>query len=248
MSKRSGFTRTVVRRNYALITPDGHVPSVLPGWRNAVVHIHIAPVMGGPRFAQLTITLDETSSSAGQTGALEHFYYVQTGGCTAQANGRKHKLIAGNYLFLPPKTRFKFSGARKGTKLIVFQKKFEPLASKKVPGVLCGHADAIKGQPFLGHEDARLQTLLPDHPSFDMAVNIFTYDPGATLPFVETHIMEHGLLMLSGGGIYRLDTDRHRVAAGDVIWMGSYCPQWFIAQGKTTSSYIYYKDVNRFPL
>jgi (S)-ureidoglycine aminohydrolase len=81
-----------------------------------------------------------------------------------------------------------------------------------------------------------------------MAVNIFTYDPGATLPFVETHIMEHGLLMLSGCGIYRLDADRHRVAAGDVIWMASYCPQWFIAQGKTPSSYIYYKDVNRAPL
>jgi (S)-ureidoglycine aminohydrolase len=73
MSKRSGFTRTVVKRNYALITPDGHVPSVLPGWKNAVVIIHIAPVMGGPRFAQLAITLDETSSGTGNTGALEHF-------------------------------------------------------------------------------------------------------------------------------------------------------------------------------
>ena len=56
MSKRSGTTRTVIERNYALITPDGHVPSVLPGWKNCVVHIHIAPVMGGPRFTQLTIT------------------------------------------------------------------------------------------------------------------------------------------------------------------------------------------------
>jgi (S)-ureidoglycine aminohydrolase len=248
MPKPSGFTRTIVERNYALITPDGFVPSVLPGWRNAVVIIHIAPVMGGPRFAQLTITLDETSSGAGDTGALEHFYYVQTGGCTAQVNGKKRELVSGSYLFLPPKTKFKFSGASKGTKLIVFQKKFEPLAGEKTPSVLTGHANAIEGKPFLGHEDARLQVLLPDHLSFDMAVNIFTYDPGATLPFVETHIMEHGLLMLSGQGIYRLGADRHRVTAGDIIWMGSYCPQWVIAQGKTKSSYIYYKDVNRAPL
>jgi (S)-ureidoglycine aminohydrolase len=248
MPKPAGFTRTVVERNYALITPDGFVPSVLPGWRNALVIIHIAPVMGGPRFAQLTITLDETSSGIGNTGALEHFYFVQTGDCTVQVNGKNRELATGSYLFLPPKTKFKFSGASKGTKLIVFQKKFEPLAGEKTPGVLAGHANAIEGKPFLGHEDARLQVLLPEQPSFDMAVNIFTYDPGATLPFVETHIMEHGLLMLSGQGIYRLGTDRHRVTAADIIWMGSYCPQWFIAQGKTKSSYIYYKDVNRAPL
>jgi (S)-ureidoglycine aminohydrolase len=248
MKAKPGFTRTVIKRNYAIITPDGFVPSVLPGWRNTIVIINIAPVMGGPRFAQLQLTLNETSSGTGDTGALEHFYYVMTGDCTAQLNGKKHELTAGSYLFLLPKTKFNFSGATQGTKLLVFQKKFEPLAGEKVPGVICGHANAITGKPFLGHEDARLQVLLPDHPSFDLAVNIFTYDPGATLPFVETHIMEHGLLMLSGRGIYRLDADRHRVIAGDVIWMASYCPQWFIAQGKTPSSYIYYKDVNRAPL
>ncbi len=248
MPNKTGFTRTVVKRNYALITSDGFVPSVLPGWKNCVVIIHIAPVMAGPRFAQLTITLEETSTGSGNTGALEHFYYVQTGECVAQANGKKQELIAGSYLFLPPKTKFIFSGASKGTKLIVFQKKFEPLAGEKTPGVLVGHANAIEGKPFLGHEDARLQVLLPDHPSFDLAVNIFTYDPGATLPFVETHIMEHGLLMLAGQGIYRLGAERYKVAAGDIIWMGSYCPQWFIAQGKAKSSYIYYKDVNRSPL
>lgn len=248
MPKKTGTTRTVVERNYALITPDGFVPSVLPGWKNCLVIIHIAPVMNGPRFAQLTITLEENSVGEGETVALEHFYYVQTGSCVITANGKKHELTAGSYVFLPPKTKFKFSSASKGTKLIVFQKKFEPLAGQKTPGVLVGHASAIEGKPFLGHEDARLQVLLPDHLSFDMAVNIFTYDSGATLPFVETHIMEHGLLMLAGQGIYRLGAEHYQVVAGDIIWMGSYCPQWFLAQGKTKSSYIYYKDVNRAPL
>ena len=75
------------------------------------------------------------------------------------------------------------------------------LASRKP---IVAHEREVKGQPFLGNEDARLQVLLPDDPAFDMAVNIFTYQPGATLPFVETHIMEHGLLMLKGQGVYRL--------------------------------------------
>ena len=242
------ITRTVTQRNYALITPDGFVPSVLPGWQQAVVIINIAPVMDGPRFAQLQITLDETSRGVGHTGALEHFYYVVSGNCTAQLNGKKNELTAGSYLFLPPKTEFKFFGATKGTKLLVFQKKFESLAGVKAPGVLCGHADAIAGKPFLGNEDARLQVLLPDNPAFDMAVNIFTYQPNAMLPFVETHVMEHGLLMLSGQGVYRLDADYFPVTAGDVIWMASYCPQWFVALGQQPASYIYYKDVNRAPL
>ena len=45
-----------------------------------------------------------------------------------------------------------------------------------------------------------------------------------------------------------MDADYHPVKAGDVIWMASYCPQWFVAMGKTPASYIYYKDVNRDPM
>jgi (S)-ureidoglycine aminohydrolase len=65
---------------------------------------------------------------------------------------------------------------------------------------------------------------------------------------VETHVMEHGLLMLQGGGIYRLGDFWYPVAAGDFIWMGPYCPQWFGALGKTPAKYLIYKDWNRHPL
>ena len=60
--------------------------------------------------------------------------------------------------------------------------------------------------------------------------------------------MEHGLLMLEGQGIYRLADSWYPVQHGDVIWMASYCPQWFVAMGKGPSRYLYYKDVNRDPL
>ena len=248
MNDLFGFTRTVVKPRYALITPDGFVPSVLPGWRNVVAVVSISPVMTGPRFTQLQLTFGEDGTGAGGTGALEHFYYVLAGSCSAKIGGKKSSLTAGGYAFVPPKTNFEFGGAAKGTKLLVFQKQFQPLAGAKKIGVITGHEHDVKGQPFLGNEDARLQVLLPDQPAFDMAVNIFTYQPGATLPFVETHIMEHGLLMLQGQGVYRLDADYHPVTAGDVIWMASYCPQWFVAMGKSPASYIYYKDVNRAPM
>jgi len=72
-----------------------------------------------------------------------------------------------------------------------------------------------------------------------------TFQPGASLPRVEAHVMEHGLLMLAGGGIYRLGDRWYPVMAGDFIWMAPYCPQWFGAIGKTPAKYLIYKDWNR---
>ena len=37
-------------------------------------------------------------------------------------------------------------------------------------------------------------------------------------------------------------------AAGDFIWMGPWCPQWFGALGKVPAKYLIYKDWNRHPL
>ena len=33
---------------------------------------------------------------------------------------------------------------------------------------------------------------------YDMHVNIVTFEPGGSIPFAETHVMEHGLLVLEG--------------------------------------------------
>ena len=247
MNELFGSTRDVVKERYALRTPSGFVPSHLPGWSNGVCIIQISPAMGAD-FCQFLITLESSGEGRGHSGATEYFVYVLQGKCAVKLGGASHALTTGSYAFIPPESEFHFSGAAKGTQLLMFQKKFQPLAGVKTPAALVGHEKDIPGNPFLGNDDARLQVLLPDQPEFDLAVNIFTYQPGATLPFVETHIMEHGLVMLRGQGVYRLDADYHPVTAGDVIWMAPYCPQWFVAMGKTPASYIYYKDVNRDPM
>jgi (S)-ureidoglycine aminohydrolase len=59
--------------------------------------------------------------------------------------------------------------------------------------------------------------------------------------------MEHGLLFLNGGGIYRLGASWYPVEQGDVIWMGPFEPQWFGAIGKTNARYLIYKNWNRDP-
>ena len=246
MNELFGETRDVIKARYALRTPAGFVPGWLPGWKDAVCVTQISPGMGA-NLCQVQVTLGAAGAGHGNTGGAEWVIYVLAGNCQADLGGRPHALTAGDYIYLPSEADYRFSDPAAGTQFLIFQKQFEPLAGYEKPGVIVGRAQDVPGQPFMGNDAARLQVLLPDQPEFDVAVNIFTYQPGATLPFVESHIMEHGLLMLTGQGIYRLDSDWHPVKAGDVIWMAPYCPQWFVAMGRVPASYIYYKDVNRAP-
>jgi (S)-ureidoglycine aminohydrolase len=238
-----GHTRDAVTNRYALRTPVGFVPSCLPGWTNCVGVVQISKGLGAG-FSQCQIELKTAGEGRGNTGERELFVFCLDGECAAELGGKRHKLAQEGFAYVPAETDIRFFQSR-GARLLVFEKRYESLAGFDKPGVIVGDAASVAGNPFLGNKDARLQVLLPDEPGFDMAVNIFTYQPGATLPFVESHVMEHGLLMLAGQGIYRLDVDWHPVQAGDVIWMGPYCPQWFVAMGPTPTSYIYYKDVNR---
>ncbi len=94
----------------------------------------------------------------------------------------------------------------------------------------------------------QVRTLLPpDNAAFDFPVNTMEYQPGPSQSMVEIHVMEHGLLMLEGGGIYRLGDAWYPVAKGDFIWMAPFCPQWFGALGKTPAKYLIYKNINRHP-
>ncbi|MDQ6631161.1 MAG: (S)-ureidoglycine aminohydrolase [Verrucomicrobiota bacterium] len=247
MNDLFGFTRNVVKELYALFTPSGFVPSQLPGWSNAVCVVQISPALGA-QFSQTLITLAKNGQGRGHSRTNEYFVYVLEGNCMAKIDNNQRSLAAGSYVYLPPDRDFQFDATAEGARLLVFEKVYQTLRGVGIPEPLVKQEGQVAGLPFLGNADATLQTLLPDTAHFDMAVNIFTYQPGATLPFVETHIMEHGLAMLSGQGIYRLGADYYPVQAGDVIWMAPYCPQWFVAMGKTPARYIYYKDVNRAPM
>jgi (S)-ureidoglycine aminohydrolase len=242
MNPKLGLTRNVLRRNYALITPDGHVASVLPGWANCTPHVLISKAMGAG-LSQYLIQLEAASAGAGETESEEWFFYLIAG----KAEVNDVMLREGGFAFVPPGSKYSVRGAAANSQLLLFRKTFQPLAGQKPLAFFTGDEKDIPETPFLGDEHARLKLLIPDSVATDMAVNIFTFDPGATLPFVETHVMEHGILFLSGGGVYRLDADWHPVTAGDALWIAPYCPQWFIAAGPQTTRYIYYKDVNRLP-
>ena len=239
-----GTTRSRVMRNYALITPDTHVESPLVGWEGASAVVHISPEMSA-RFTQYTARLEAGGASGSPGAGVERFVYVLDGEIDVEAAGEtKQGLAGGGFAYLPADTKHAIRSAR-GARLTVFEKVYRPLDGAGAPRVVIGDEGDVAAEPFQGNENARLKTLLPIEAAFDMAVNIFTYQPGATLPQVEIHVMEHGLLMLTGQGVYRLGEEHYPVREGDVIWMASYCPQWFVAMGNEPARYIYYKDIHR---
>ncbi len=246
MITRLGLTRTVVTSTYALIAPDGYVASALPGWTKGKAIVVISATLGA-RFSQYHITLEPDGRGEGETQGDSWFFYVVSG----HANVNGAALSEGGFAYVPPDERYTVSTAPHGAgaTLLVFRKFYEPLPGSggQAPRFFSGYEQNVPDAPFLGDPHARLKVLIPDTPAADMAVNVFTYDPGATLPFVETHVMEHGMLFLAGGGIYRLGADWHPVTKGDAIWIAPYCAQWFIAAGPEPARYIYYKDINRLP-
>jgi (S)-ureidoglycine aminohydrolase len=244
MPELFGHTRAHVGARHALITPENHVGSSLPGVSGATAVVLVSPAMGAC-VAQTLLTFQSGGSARIAASETETFGYVMEGGVAATAGTQKGRLGEGGYFFAPAGSAWSLSAPRKGTRVTLFQKKYAPLAGTKAPRAIVSDQARVKGTPFLGDPAANLQVLLPDEPAFDMAVNIFAYKPGGHLPFVELHVMEHGLVMLSGEGVYRLEDSWYPVRAGDAVWMAPYCAQWFVAMGKVPARYLYYKDVNR---
>jgi (S)-ureidoglycine aminohydrolase len=242
-----GTTRSQSRRSHALIAPDSFVTSDLPGWERSQGIILIAPRIGA-RFSQY-LALMEPGGGAGQPlPGVERVLYVLEGQVDLTLPGSSVRSLGpGGFAYWPPDTHGELR-ATAPSRINVFEKRYVTQAGFPTPESLCGDAREIEGTPFMGDPDAILKILLPRDARFDLAVNVFTFQPGTMLPLVEVHVMEHGLLMLEGQGVYRLGDDWYPVQKGDVIWMAPFCPQWFVAMGKEPASYLYYKDVNRDPM
>jgi len=244
MPELFGHTRARVGARHALITPDNHVNSAVPGVAGATAVVLVSPAMGA-KVTQVLLTFESRGSARLAAGAVQTFGYVMGGAASAAVGGRRRRLGAGGYFFCPAGSEWSLTAPRRGTQVTLFQKTYVPLPGVRGPRAILSDQSKVKGAPFLGDPAACLQVLLPDEPAFDMAVNVFAYQPGGHLPFVEVHVMEHGLVMLSGEGVYRLEDSWDPVRAGDAIWMAPYCAQWFVAMGKVPARYLYYKDVNR---
>jgi len=236
-------SRVVVERNYAILPPEGIPASALPEWNATEARIHAAPAMGAA-FAQYLLDVAAGGGSE-QTLAdgIEAFFFCIDGAAEVKAAGKTHALARGGFVYLKPASKFALA-SKSGAKLLWLKKRYEPFGEAR-PEDVSGNESGVKGEPFMNVAELLLKTLLPADARFDMAMNIFTFPPGYSLPITETHVMEHGLYMLEGQGVYYLGDRWREVQAGDFIWMGPYCPQSFYATSSSPARYIYYKNVNR---
>ena len=241
-----GLTRSSRKLDHLLQTPNTFIRTPLPGATGVEFVVHAAPQLGA-RFTQMTAEF----AADGMLGPApaQRFLYVLEGELKLTAGGQEHVLAPGGFAFLPQGTPHAVR-ATVPSRAAIIEKPYEPIAGDEAQTaqIVVGNEATIAPVALMGDEALRVRSLMPDGPAYDFAVNTMTYDPGAALSMVEIHVMEHGLLMLEGGGIYRLGDAWYPVEAGDFIWMGPYCPQWFGALGKRPAKYLIYKDWRRHPL
>ena len=239
-----GQTRSAQRSNHLLLTPDTFVRTTLPGMKSCSAIVHIAPALGA-RFTQYTAEF-EAGGELGSTDA-QRFIYVIEGSLNLEVNGKSFELGARSYAYLPAGLSHRMP-ATKTSRAVVIEKAYQPIDNVAQPELIVSSEDQVSSHPLEDDPDLQVKCLLPDIMAFDFAVNTMVYQPGAALSMVEMHVMEHGLIMLEGGGIYRLGDSWYPVTAGDFIWMAPWCPQWFGAIGKVPAKYLIYKDFHRHPL
>jgi (S)-ureidoglycine aminohydrolase len=239
-----GQTRSSHQRNHILQTPDTFVRTTVPGMKNASAIVHIGPALGAA-FTEYTAEF-EPKGELGNTSA-QRFIYVMEGAVTLETKGKRHELNPRGYAYIPEGLSHRVVGKEK-SRVAVIEKTYEPAEKTARPQLLVSSEDGVSSHALDEDSDLKVKCLLPHEAQFDFAVNTMVYQPGASLSMVEMHVMEHGLIMLEGGGIYRLGDSWYPVVAGDFIWMGPWCPQWFGAIGKVPAKYLIYKNWNGNPL
>ncbi|KAK3023230.1 hypothetical protein RJ639_043342 [Escallonia herrerae] len=260
-----GFTRSVYKRDHALITPESHVFSPLPDWSNTLGAYLISPAMGS-HFVMYLAKMQGKSKSGLPPNHVERLIFVVQGMVTlTNVHGNSHKLMVDSYAYLPPNLEH-FLNCDESATLIVFEKSSYEQLENHIPEQIVGLTDkqpvldtpgeaSSQASQFLNSGSFFLHLCLTTLTSIILLMlfilanmQIMDFQPGEFLSVKEVHYNQHGLLLLEGQGVYRLGDSWYPVQAGDAIWMAPFVPQWYAALGKTRSRYLLYKDVNRNPL
>jgi (S)-ureidoglycine aminohydrolase len=243
-----GHNRGVVRQNYAFMPPEGVLVSRLPQFERTIGRILTAPVMGA-RFAQYVLEIEPGGGTRQpfREDGIQHFYYVLSGQVRfAVDSGPAQALTPGGFAYVPAGAAFSLrNDGPEPARVLALRKRYEAIGLP-APEPIISHRDAVPVTNHTGLEGRGFQFLLPyGDMRFDFEMNLMWFKPGTCFPDVETHVMEHGLYMLEGQGLYFLGTEWHEIWAQDFIWMGGYCPQQFYPAGFGDACYLLYKNVNR---
>jgi (S)-ureidoglycine aminohydrolase len=241
-------TRSVVKKdNYLVLTQDGLVNNSVPGYENCQVSILGSPELGAS-FADYYVTALEGGKNDKIGGdGIESFLYVVEGKVEVKAGDKTAVLDKGGYIFAPATESISFENKIEKSEMFVYKRRYDELEGYDHPEVLIGNVDELEWVEYEGMDDCLVKDLLPAAGDFrfDMNFHILKFNPGASHGYIETHIQEHGMLALTGAGMYYLDGDWMPVEKGDYVFMDAYCPQACYGIGKEDFAYLYSKDTNR---
>ena len=246
--------RAVFTDAYAVI-PKGTmrdiVTSFLPFWEDTRLWVIARPLSGfAETFSQYIMEVspgggsDRPELDEGAEGVL----FVVEGSASLTVDGKMHTLTEGGYAFLPRATDWTLHNTT--DEMLRFhwiRKAYEPVEGLPYPEVIITNEQDVAPNVMPDTEGrwATTRFVEPTDLRHDMHVNIVTFEPGGVIPFLETHVMEHGLYVLEGKAAYRLNSDWVEVEAGDYMWLRAFCPQACYAGGPGRFRYLLYKDVNR---
>ena len=246
--------RAVFTDAYAVI-PKGTmrdiVTSFLPFWDKTRLWVIARPMSGfAETFSQYIMEVSPGGGSdrPEEDPEAEGVLFVVEGTATLTVNGKTHTLIEGGYAFIPPSSDWALHN--KTDDMLRFhwiRKAYQPVEGLDYPEVIIANENDIAPTMMAGTDDKWGTTRFVDPSDLrhDMHVTIVTFEPGGVIPFLETHVMEHGLYVLEGKAAYRLNADWVEVEAGDYMWLRAFCPQACYAGGPGRFRYLLYKDVNR---
>ena len=246
--------RAIFTTAYAVI-PRGVmtdiVTSSLPGWARTRAWIIARPMSGfSETFSQYIVEVEPGGGSdtpepdAGGEGVV----FVTEGRLRLTLDGAAHDLAPGGYAFVPPGMAWALHNAGdKPARFHWIRKLYEPAPGWPVPEPVVTNEQDHTPAAMPGTKGvwATTRFVSNDNLSHDMQVNIVTFQPGGSIPFEETHVMEHGLYVLEGKAVYKLNSDWVEVEAGDFMWLRAFCPQACYAAGPGPFRYLLYKDMNR---
>lgn len=239
---------------YAVI-PRGTMTDIvliaLPYWGNTKVWVISRPMTGFSESFSHYVMEVGAGGGSGQPEVnpeAEAVLFVTKGELWLKIGEDIHRMGPGGYAYLPPGTDWSIEN--QGDMPAFFhwiRKRYDKVEGIDMPEVFVTNERDHAPHPMPGTEGKWSTTRFVDplDVRHDMHVTIVTFEPGAVIPFMETHVMEHGLFILQGKGVYRLNRDWVEVEAGDYIWLRAFCPQACYAGGPEPFRYLLYKDVNR---
>jgi len=246
--------RAVFTEAYAVIPKrefSDIVTSFLPHWEKTRLWVIARPLSGfAETFSQYVMEVqpgggsDRPESDKGAEGVL----FVVEGDVTVTVAGEAHRLTPGGYAYLPPASGWTLRNEGGETaRFHWIRKAYEAVEGLDAPEPLFLNENDIAPSPMPDTEGGWATTRFVDPADLrhDMHITVVTLAPGAVIPFPETHVMEHGLYVLEGKAVYRLNQDWVEVQAGDFMWLRAFCPQACYAGGPGNFRYLLYKDVNR---